>query len=178
MAQETAPHELLDDKAGFASRLAETFEPREIVELLLAMGLRFSDLALALNVHPRTVRAWIEDEGRDPDRQRDGILSLKALVLFLLRRGILSPRQVAMWLVEPREDLGFRRPLAVFAEDGLHDVVGASAPFVRPEPELGRGAPAGHAVAAGATKRDTEGPGNDTPPVVAGTTARGGKQDP
>lgn len=144
---------LLDDKQAFTNRLAETFEPRDVVQMLFDMGLRQSDLALALGVHPRTVRAWTEDNDRDPDRQRDGLLSLKALVLFLLRRGVLSPRQVALWLVEPHEQLEFRRPLAVFAESGLDDVIRASAPFVRPEPPLAGGSPRDDAVAAGATKR-------------------------
>ncbi len=152
-AQETDA--LLTDKQAFANRLAETFEPRDVIELMLVLGLRFSDLALALNVHPRTVRAWVESDDRDPSRQRDGILKLKALILFLLRRGILSPRQIALWLVEPHEKLGFRRPLAVMAEEnGLGEVVTVSAPFTRPEPELNRHLPAKQSVAAGAVGRD------------------------
>jgi hypothetical protein len=144
---------LLEDKQAFIDRLAGTFEPRNIVRLLLATGLRYSDLAMALNVHPRTVRAWMDEEGRDLGRQRDGILALKALVLFLLRRGILGPRQIAMWLVEPLPDLGFRRPLAVLAEDRLNDVVNASSTFTRPEPALGSRLPIKPAVAAGAVGR-------------------------
>jgi hypothetical protein len=141
------------DKEAFASRLAETFEPRDVIQLMLGMGLRYSDLALALNVHPRTVRAWTETEDRGPDRQRDGVLALKALVLFLLRRGVLEPRQVALWLVEPHEQLGFRRPLAVLAEGKLSDVVAASGDFTRPEPALSHETPAKQAVAAGAAGR-------------------------
>lgn len=136
---------LLDDRMAFAERLAQTFEPTPIVRLLHQMGLRLSDLALALGVHPRTVRAWLESTERDPSRHRDAILNLKALVLFLLRRGLLSPRNVAGWLVEPNEQLGFQRPLAVLADNRLNDVVTASATFVRPpphaEPSVGAGAP-------------------------------------
>ena len=156
MAEELETEELLNDKRGFADRLAETFEPREIVRLLLTMGLRYSDLALALNVHPRTVRAWIDDKDRDLSRQRDGILALKALVLFLLRRGILGPRQIAMWLVEPLESLEFRRPLAVLAEGDLNAVVDASGTFTRPEPALASPRPSNRAVAAGAVGRGSE----------------------
>jgi hypothetical protein len=144
---------LLDDKAGFTTRLAETFDEREIVELMLAMGLRYSDLALALGVHPRTVRAWIDEQDRGLTRQRDGILAMKALVLFLLRRGILMPRQIALWLVEPLETLQFRRPLAVLAEGRLDDVVNASSPFTRPEPALEIAPASKPAVAAGAAAR-------------------------
>jgi hypothetical protein len=144
---------ILDDKAQFTSRLAETFDEREIVRLMLAMGLRPSDLALALGVHPRTVRAWFDEQDRDVSRQRDGILALKALVLFLLRRGILGPRQIALWLVEPLETLKFRRPLAVLAEGRLNDVVDASATFTRPEPALEGHKVAKPAVAAGAAAR-------------------------
>lgn len=97
----------------------------------------------------------MDEAERDLSRQRDGILALKALVLFLLRRGILGTRQVAMWLVEPLEDLGFRRPLAVLAEgeDRLGEVVNASGAFTRPEPVLTSGLPAKRAVAAGAVGR-------------------------
>jgi len=145
---------LINDKDAFANRLAETFDLREIVELMLAMGLRFSDLALALNVHPRTVRAWTEESSdRDPGRQRDGILALKALVLFLLRRGILAPQPLALWLVEPQDALGFRRPLAVLADGRLEDVVGASAPFIRPEPPHDPRQSTHPSVAAGAAGR-------------------------
>lgn len=120
------------DREAFAERMSQTYDPLELIQLLVAMGLRPSDLALALGVHPRTVRAWLEPGARDPDRYRDGILSLKAVVLFLLRRGLLSPPNVAGWLVEPNEDLGFKRPLAVLAEGRLDDVLDASATFVRP----------------------------------------------
>jgi len=146
--------ELLNDRQAFANRLAQTFEPRQVIALLLTTGLRYSDLALALKVHPRTVRAWIEDEQRDPARQRDGILLLKALMLFLLRRGILTPRQLALWLVEPNNQLGFRRPLAVFAERGVDDVINASGEFTRPEPSLADDVPE-RGVAAGAAGRGT-----------------------
>jgi hypothetical protein len=120
------------DRQAFAERFAQTYDPLEIIQLLMAMGLRAPDLALALGVHPRTVRAWLEPGSRDPDRYRDEILSLKAVVLFLLRRGFLSPPNVAGWLVEPNEDLGFKRPLAVLAEGRLDDVLDASTTFVRP----------------------------------------------
>src|SRR5262245_59276726 len=123
------------DRQAFAERLAQTYDPLELVRLLIAMGLRPPDLALALGVHPRTVRAWLEPGDRDPDRYRDDILSLKAVVLFLVRRGLLSPPNVAGWLVEPNEDLGFKRPLAVLAEGRLDDVLDASATFVRPPPD-------------------------------------------
>ncbi len=144
---------LLDDKAAFTNRLAETFSEREIVRLMLGIGLRYSDLALALTVHPRTVRAWIDEEDRDLVRQRDGILALKALVLFLLRRGVLGPRQIALWLVEPLETLDFRRPLAVLAEGRLNDVVNASSSFTKPEPAMLSPTPSRPEVAAGAVGR-------------------------
>jgi hypothetical protein len=121
------------------------------VKLLINMGLRPSDLALALGVHPRTVRAWLEPGDRDPGRHRDSILSLKAVVLFLLRRGLLSPPNVAGWLVEPNEELSFKRPLAVLAEDRLDDVLNASATFVRPPAEhSGETVEVDPAIAAGA----------------------------
>lgn len=150
VSDEELPAALLQDKTQFTARLAESFDEREIVRLMLLMGLRYSDLALALNVHPRTVRAWIESEDRDLARQRDGILALKALVLYLLRRGALTPRQIAMWLVEPLETLEFRRPLAVLAEDRLGDVVDASRTFTSPEPALQTPRPSKPEVAAGA----------------------------
>lgn len=154
MTDANTPRDLIDDKEAFADRLAGTFDLREIVELMLQTGLRPNDLALALNVHPRTVRAWIDKSGdRDPGRQRDGILALKALVLFLLRRGILTPRPLALWLVEPQEQLGFRRPLAVLADGGLEDVVAASASFTRPEPQPEIQPSASPSVAAGAAGR-------------------------
>lgn len=144
----------VEDREALVARLAETFEPLDVVRLMLDIGLRHSDLALALDVHPRTVRAWLESSERDPERHRDAILSLKSAVLFLLRRGTLGPREVALWLVEPNERLGFRRPLAVLNEEqGIHDVVSASATFTRPEPRR-TGMPANNrAVAAGATGR-------------------------
>jgi hypothetical protein len=152
--------ELLNDKAAFTNRLAETFSEREIVRMMLWMGLRYSDLALALTVHPRTVRAWIDEEDRELVRQRDGILALKALVLFLLRRGTLGPRQIALWLVEPLETLDFRRPLAVLAEGRLNDVVNASNTFTKPEPTLSSPSPSRRAVAAGAVGRRDGLPGD------------------
>jgi hypothetical protein len=142
-----------DEKTRFTTRLAETFDEREIVRMMLEMGLRHSDLALALGVHPRTVRAWIDEPDRDLTRQRDGILALKALVLFLLRRGILAPQQISLWLVEPLESLGFRRPLAVLAEGRLNDVIDASATFTRPEPALAATPASKPEVAAGAVGR-------------------------
>jgi hypothetical protein len=151
---------LLDDKDAFVERLAEALELRDVIVLLLTLGLRYSDLALALNVHPRTVRAWIEDQERDLGRQRDGILELRALVLFLLRRSPLGPSHIAFWLVEPHEALDFRRPLAVFAEGGLDTVVKASrsfASFVQPEPLLPVTTRVDEAVAAGAVGREREG---------------------
>lgn len=159
MTATTRPEDLIDDKDAFASHLAETFELEKIVGLMLAMGLRFSDLALALNVHPRTVRAWMESDDRDPGRQRDGILALKALVLFLLRRGILTPRQVAFWLVEPSDSLAFRRPLAVLADGKLEDVVAASTSFTRPVPPHGNSRRTDPSVAAGAAGRAPSGRG-------------------
>jgi DNA-binding transcriptional regulator YiaG len=161
---ESEQNELLADREAFAEHLASAFDLLEILELMQLLGLRHSDLALALGVHPRTVRAWLDEtDERDPNRQRDAILSLKALVLFLLRRGILNPRQLALWLVEPHERLEFRRPLAVLAEGGLNEVVSASAAFVRPETprRLGattRDSPAKRAVAAGAAGRDASRP--------------------
>lgn len=154
----TATEGLVEDREALVAKLAETFEPLDVVRLMLHMGLRYTDLALALDVHPRTVRSWLESEDRDPGRHRDGILSLKSVVLFLLRRGILTPRQVALWLVEPNEQLDFRRPLAVLAEDGgIHDVVSASATFTRPEPHRRQMAATNRAVAAGARGRRSSG---------------------
>jgi hypothetical protein len=141
------------DREAFAERVAQTYDPLELIQLLVAMGLRPSDLALALSVHPRTIRAWLEPGDRDPDRYRDAILSLKAVVLFLLRRGLLSPPNVAGWLVEPNEDLGFKRPLAVLAEGRLDDVLDASATFVRPPADTSAEvADVDPAVAAGAVQ--------------------------
>ena len=151
---------LADDRAAFAEELAQTFEPMDVVHLLNDMGLRPSDFALALSVHPRTVRTWLDSTERDPSRHRDAILNLKALVLFLLRRGLLSPRSVAGWLVEPNEQLAFQRPLAVLADDRLNDVVTASATFVRPVPR------AGESVAAGAPRGSTA---SSLPSIAAGS---------
>lgn len=137
---------LVSDRVAFAEKLAQTFDPMDVITLLSCMGLRPSDLALALGVHPRTVRAWLDSTERDPSRHRDAILNLKALVLFLLRRGLLSPPNVAGWLVEPNEQLGFQRPLAVLAEGRLNEVVTASATFVRPAPQ------ASPSIAAGASQ--------------------------
>jgi hypothetical protein len=130
----------LKNREEFATLLAKTFEPTEIVRLLSEMGLRYSDLALALGVHPRTIRAWLdESDPRDADRQRDEIQALKAVILFMLRRGMLKPRQLSLWLVEPNERLDFRRPLAVFGEGDisqtLSPLIKAGTPFLRPEPE-------------------------------------------
>ena len=137
--QHTASDRLLKSREDFAALLAQTFEPAEIVLLLSEMGLRYSDLALALGVHPRTIRAWLdESDPRDGDRQRDEIQALKAVVLFMLRRGTLKPRQLSLWLVEPNEQLGFRRPLAVFGEGDISQtlapLIKAGTPFLRPEP--------------------------------------------
>lgn len=151
---------LLSDKDAFVEQLAEALDLREVVALLLAMGLRYSDLALALNVHPRTVRAWVEDPSRDLGRQRDVILELRAFVLFLLRRSPLTPSHIAFWLIEPHEALDFRRPLAVFAEGGLRAAVSASrsfASFAQPEPQLPVTSSLDEAVAAGAVGREREG---------------------
>lgn len=145
---------LLKNKDEFAAVLAQTFEPTEIVRLLSAMDLRPSDLALALNVHPRTIRAWLEDSGRSADRQRNEILALKSIVLFLLRQGPYAPKHLGLWLIEPNSSLEFRRPLAVLGEgdteEALVKVMKASAPFVQPneppEPEA--------SVAAGAARTD------------------------
>lgn len=149
--------ELLLDREAFAAKLARTFEPAEIVYLLKEMGLRDSDLALALGVHPRTIHAWLDrNDPRDGDRQRDQIQSLKAVVLFLLRRGVLTPRQLALWLAEPNERLDFRRPLAVLGEGDISEtlsaVVNAGAPFLHPEPEEAFGPHP--SVAAGAATRN------------------------
>jgi hypothetical protein len=148
---------LLKDKDAFAAQLAKTYEPTGIVRLLAAMDLRPSDLALGLNVHPRTIKAWLNDSNpRTAERQRDDILALKSIVLFLLRRGNLSPTHLAGWLVEPNGDLDFRRPLAVLGEGdtqkSLVRVMQASAPFVHPEEGQGH-APFHQSVAAGAAGR-------------------------
>jgi DNA-binding transcriptional regulator YiaG len=148
---------LLKDKDEFAAVLAQTFEPTEIVRLLSAMDLRPSDLALALNVHPRTIRAWLDDSERTADRQRDEILALKSIVLFLLRQGPYAPKHLGIWLVEPNSRLDFRRPLAVLGEgdsdEALVKVMKASAPFVQPqESQL----PYRQSVAAGAPGRGAE----------------------
>lgn len=144
---------LIENKEDFAGALAQAYEPTEIVELLTEMGLRPSDLALALNVHPRTIRAWLDDSDRTADRQRDDILALKSIVLFLLRQGSFAAKHLAIWLIEPNPDLDFRRPLAVLGEgdsnEALVKVMRASAPFVQPkEPQTLR-----QSVAAGATSR-------------------------
>jgi hypothetical protein len=152
--------DLLANRVAFAEQLAETFDPMRVVRLLNQMGLRPKDLALALGVHPRTVRTWLDSPERDPSRHRDEILNLKAVVLFLLRRGLLSPPNVAGWLVEPNEQLGFQRPLAVLADDRLNDVVTASATFVRPVPH------AGPTIAAGASQSSSL---SSLPSVAAGT---------
>jgi transposase-like protein len=130
----------IKDREDFAALLTRTFEPTEIVQLLSEMGLRYEDLALALGVHPRTIRAWLdESDPRDASRQRDEIQALKAVVLFMLRRGIWKPRQLSLWLVEPNETLDFRRPLAVLGEGDiaqtLSPLIKAGAPFLRSEPD-------------------------------------------
>jgi DNA-binding transcriptional regulator YiaG len=158
---------LLKDKDEFAARLAQTFEPTEIVRLLTAMNLRPSDLALALNVHPRTIKAWLdESDQRTADRQRDDILALKSIVLFLLRRGPYAPGHLAAWLVEPNPALTFRRPLAVLGEDdteeGLVRVMKASAPFISAEEPIGA-APYHQSVAAGAAGRSEPPPSASAP---------------
>jgi len=131
---------VLADKDAFAAQLAQTFEPREIVWMLKSMGLRPSDLALGLGVHPRTIQAWLDTtDRRDGERQRDEILTLKSLIVYLLRRGVLAPRQLAVWLVEPNDRLAFRRPLAVLGDENtsenLNRVMEASLPFLHPEPD-------------------------------------------
>jgi hypothetical protein len=131
---------VLADKDAFAAQLAQTFEPGEIVGMLKSMGLRPSDLALGLGVHPRTIQAWLDTtDRRDGERQRDEILTLKALIVFLLRRGVLAPKQLAVWLVEPNDRLAFRRPLAVLSDEStsesLNLVMEASLPFLHPEPD-------------------------------------------
>lgn len=144
----TADGDQAVDADTFVEDLARAFEPGEVVKRLLEMGLEYSDLALALGVHPRTVRAWVAD-GRDASRQRDSILSLKSVVVFLLRRGILPPKKLAMWLVEPNADLQFRRPLSVLAEDRINDVIQASAEFVLPADALPDGNPQEQEMRAG-----------------------------
>jgi hypothetical protein len=131
---------VLGDKDAFAAKLAQTFEPVEIVGLLRSMGLRPSDLALGLRVHPRTIQAWLDaTDARDGERQRDQILTLKALVVYLLRRGVLAPEQLAIWLIEPNDQLAFRRPLAVLGDENTSEnlirVMAASSSFVHPEPD-------------------------------------------
>jgi hypothetical protein len=155
------PKELLLDREAFAEELGQTFEPAEIVWLLREMGLRYSDLALALGVHPRTIHAWLDEtDPRDGDRQRDQIQSLKAAVLFLLRRGVLTPRQLALWLAEPNERLGFRRPLAVFGDGDISEtltpLIKAGTPFLHPEAEDAIGPHP--SVAAGAAARSRPDP--------------------
>jgi transposase-like protein len=153
----------LKSREDFAALLAQTFDPTEIVQLLSEMGLRYSDLALALGVHPRTIRAWLdESDPRQADRQRDEIQALKAVVLFMLRRGILKPRQLSLWLVEPNERLEFRRPLALLGEGDisqtLRPLIRAGSPFLRAEPnESAREKD----VAAGAVVRDRPGEAPD-----------------
>lgn len=132
--------EQLESREMFADLLAQTFEPTEIVQLLSETGLRLDDLALALNVHPRTIRAWVDDsDPRQADRQRDEIQALKAVVLFMLRRGILKPQELAYWLVEPNAKLDFRRPLAVLGDgdisETMSELIKAGAPFLKAEPE-------------------------------------------
>jgi len=150
----------LKSREDFAALLAQTFEPTEIVRLLSEMGLRYSDLALALGVHPRTIRAWLDDsDTREAGRQRDEIQALKAVVLFMLRRGILKPRQLSLWLVEPNERLDFRRPLAVLGEGDisqtLSPLIKAGGPFLRSHPE--EGSVREKDVAVGAVVRDRPG---------------------
>lgn len=165
----------LKDKDAFAARLAQTFEPTEIVRLLIEMGLHLNDLALVLNVHPRTIRAWLdESDQRTAERQRDEILALKSLVLFLLRRGILTPRQLALWLIEPNDKLEFRRPLAALGEGDINEnliwVMKAAAPFVDPELDVETDTPNSW-VAAGAVDRE-----KPEPPNGDGTAK--GEEDP
>jgi transposase-like protein len=152
-----ASDEQVRQREEFAALLAQTFEPTDIVRLLSEMGLRYEDLALALGVHPRTIRAWLdESDPRDAGRQRDEIQALKAVVLFMLRRGIWKPRQLSLWLVEPNETLEFRRPLAVFGEGDigqtLSPLIQAGAPFLRSDPD--DAATSRREVAAGGVVRD------------------------
>jgi hypothetical protein len=148
-----ASSEQLESREMFADLLAQTFEPTEIVQLLSEIGLRLDDLALALNVHPRTIRAWIDDsDPRQADRQRDEIQALKAVVLFMLRRGILKPQELAYWLVEPNAKLDFRRPLAVLGDgdisETMSELIKAGAPFLKAEPERPSNPQRGAAVGA------------------------------
>jgi hypothetical protein len=159
---------LLSERKGFADQLAQTFEPTEIVRLLNEMGLRFDDLALALGVHPRTIRAWLDkSDSRGAERQRDEIQALKAVVLFMLRRGSLKPRQLAFWLNEPNEMLDFRRPLAVLGDgdisETLSPLIKAGGPFLRPEPDAAAGPQDG--VAASAVTHERPEPHSEDLPV-------------
>jgi hypothetical protein len=157
-AEGTIEERELRDKEAFAAALTQTYEPTEIVRALIEMGLRPSDLALVLDVHPRTINAWLdESDPRTAERQRDAILAVKSLVVFLLRRGALTPRQLALWLIEPNEKLNFRRPLAALGDGDINEnllwVMKAATPFL--DPELGVPSEAPHPrVAAGAVNRE------------------------
>lgn len=173
---------LIEDKEEFAAALAQAFEPTEIVRLLSDMDLRPSDLALALDVHPRTIRAWLDDSNRSADRQRDEILALKSIVLFLLRQGSFAPKHLAVWLIEPNPELDFRRPLAVLGEgdgdEALVKVMRASAPFVQPnEPQALRQGIAAGATSSGDEESSTdEGEDVEGPPELAEAVEAGGPE--
>lgn len=129
----------LNDKEVYANILYAAEEPGLQLGLIACMGIGYRHVASALgaDVTPETVKEWMNCESEPTEEHEYGIFTLKSTILFLLRRGILGPRQVGAWLIEPNLELEGVTPLATLAnEGGVERVVMASRTFIRPEPQL------------------------------------------
>lgn len=133
---------IFEDREKLADVLYREERPVEVLKLIGGMGVNSSHLAGSIDVQVGTIDNWLNSSSEtevevEIEDHSDSIQALKATTLYLLRRGILPPRALALWLVEPREELQNRSPLAMLPlEDGQQKVIKAAfiSDFLRPEP--------------------------------------------
>lgn len=129
---------IFEDKEIFADVLYREERLPEVLRLIGGMGINSSHLAGSIDVQADTVDNWLNSSSEtEIEDHSASIQVLQATTLYLLRRGILPPRALALWLVEPREELQDRSPLSVLPLEGGQDRVIQAAfasDFLRPEP--------------------------------------------
>jgi hypothetical protein len=123
------------EKDILADLLFEEQDPNLSLRLIGDMGITAAELGSGINVSGDKVESWFAGDSSDITEHELAIHGLKSTILFLLRRGILNPSQLALWLTLPNPDLEDETPLATMPkEGGLDAVLQASRTFTRPEP--------------------------------------------
>ena len=115
-----------------ADVLYEETDPVGALQLLGSMGLKPSEIAAGIGVPPDIVESWHGGNIDDVPEHELAIYGLKSTTIYLLKRGILNPSELALWLTQPLENLQGDTPLITLPQEGgLEAVLLAAAPFIR-----------------------------------------------